>query len=242
MNEPVGGHELLKITRAAVAVGNVRIGRPHAADRMLEHRTNDDEQDGTITGGTMETNNRCVNCGEADMAPAGRRDEPYLGLPGTLLVDLEVFRCPACGAEEVAIPRLEELQAMLVVHVATQGGRLTGAEIRFLRKAVGWAAAADFARAFGTAPSTVSRWEAETQHMDVRAELLLRAIAARRMVFGPADFRLLEGLLALPLMNDRERRPLRFQMTEEGWDILPDGGESAEDLVRVRSARLSRAG
>jgi hypothetical protein len=35
-------------------------------------------------------NNLCVNCGEADMVPAGRRDEPYLGLPGTTIVRVQM--------------------------------------------------------------------------------------------------------------------------------------------------------
>jgi DNA-binding XRE family transcriptional regulator len=60
--------------------------------------------------------------------------------------------------------------------IAEQHGRLTGEEIRFLRKWFGWSGA-DFAERFGVQRSTVHRWEHDETQMPSAAEMMLRVIA-----------------------------------------------------------------
>ena len=63
---------------------------------------------------------------------------------------------PKCGEHEVAIPRIEDLHRTIAQAVIAKRERLTPAEIRFLRKFLGWSGA-DFAAHVGTTPETVSR-------------------------------------------------------------------------------------
>lgn len=100
------------------------------------------------------------------------------GLPTVTLENVEVSYCPACGERILSIPRMAELHKMLAFAVASQRQRLSPAEVKFLRKYLGWSGAS-FAKVMGTAPATVSRWENGKQAMGVVAEHLLRALVFR---------------------------------------------------------------
>lgn len=101
------------------------------------------------------------------------------GLPGITLVDVEVSRCPHCGEYEVAIPNTEELHRVLAFAMASQKARLSGAEVRFLRKYLGYSGR-DFAATIGVDPATVSRWEHEKEPIGPTADRLLRLMAMRQ--------------------------------------------------------------
>jgi hypothetical protein len=63
-----------------------------------------------------------------------------VGLPGITLQGVEVSRCGKCGEYEIAIPRIEGLHRVIAEAVISKKDRLTAAEIRFLRKHLGWTA------------------------------------------------------------------------------------------------------
>jgi DNA-binding transcriptional regulator YiaG len=73
---------------------------------------------------------------------------------------------------------MEQLHRVIAEGVASKPEKLTGAEIRFLRKHLGWAAE-DFAETMGVTKFTVSRWENEREDMGPVAERLLRLMALR---------------------------------------------------------------
>jgi len=98
------------------------------------------------------------------------------GLPNVTLAGIEVSRCPSCGEHEAVIPRIEQLHRVLAVTLARKAPRLTPAEIRFLRKSLGWSGG-DFAEHMGVAAETVSRWENGSASMGPAAERLLRLAA-----------------------------------------------------------------
>lgn len=125
----------------------------------------------TVTSGMS-----CMTCGTA--METRREDVEYdaAGLPDVILRGVEVSRCPGCGEREVAIPRLPALHRALVRIVVAKPGRLTGPEIRFLRKYLGFSGA-DFAEAMGSDPSTISRWENGKEPMNKHADRLLRLMA-----------------------------------------------------------------
>jgi len=117
---------------------------------------------------------RCTRCGSSEVT-AKRENFQYTasGLPNVVLENVEVRYCASCGDRAAAIPRIEELHRQIGLLLCTQGARLAPEEIRFLRKLMGWTGA-EFARRFGVAAETVSRWETGAQEMSSMAETLLR--------------------------------------------------------------------
>ena len=70
------------------------------------------------------------------------------------------------------------LHEVIAQSVAKKTAKLTTAEIKFLRKYLGWSSK-DFADAMGVTPTQVSRWESKTipKPMSSTAERLLRVLA-----------------------------------------------------------------
>jgi putative zinc finger/helix-turn-helix YgiT family protein len=101
------------------------------------------------------------------------------GLSHVVLVGVEVQRCPHCGENAVSIPHIEDLHRAIAMALIRHPGRLVPAEIRFLRKWLGWSGV-DFAKHMGVTPETVSRWESveNLKPMGGTAERLLRLAVA----------------------------------------------------------------
>lgn len=118
---------------------------------------------------------KCIECGTK--MTVSKEDYPYQSLPGVVLKGVETRRCSKCGEHEIVIPRIEELHRLLASTLVHISGRLLPAEIRFLRKYLGWSGA-DFARHFGVTPEHVSRWEQGKKRMSPVAERLLRFCVA----------------------------------------------------------------
>lgn len=119
-----------------------------------------------------------MRCGECDAHMRTRRENyryDESGLSGVTLMDVEVSRCPDCGYEEVVIPRMADLHRTIARALVEKPTRLVPAEIRYLRKHLGWSQA-DFAAVMGVHPSTVSRWETGAQTMEAANDRLLRLL------------------------------------------------------------------
>jgi putative zinc finger/helix-turn-helix YgiT family protein len=100
------------------------------------------------------------------------------GLSNVLILDLEVRYCAACGERQYVFPRLAQLHKLLAVVTAQQAASLTGEQIRFLRKHMGWSRS-EFADLIGVEGETVSRWEHGRAPMSASAERLLRLLVFR---------------------------------------------------------------
>ena len=72
---------------------------------------------------------KCMQCGHA--VTTKRENVPYTALPGTVLVGVDVSRCPNCGEYEVAIPAIDELNRVLAGAVIRKPARLSGGPGRF---------------------------------------------------------------------------------------------------------------
>lgn len=122
---------------------------------------------------------KCPQCRTPMQVTRENRRWSASGLPNVVLVDVEVRRCPECGEEMLAIPRIEELHRVLAMEIISRPGRLSPPEIRFLRKWLGWSGQ-DFAKHFGVTPKTVSHWERvdDPDPMSSTAERLLRLAVA----------------------------------------------------------------
>ena len=155
----------------------------------------------------------CLDCGgslKVTRAPYRYTDS---GLPGVVLRGVEVRRCPKCGAEEVAIPRIEELHRLMAQAVIRRPHRLTAAEIKYLRKWLGWSGV-DFARHMGTTPETVSRWEQGRVPMGPQADRLLRLMVITR---APVADYTLDVLTTIREATPLRPAPMRLQWDRGRW-------------------------
>lgn len=155
---------------------------------------------------------KCMQCGAEMQTDRENYKYDASGLPGVTLVGVEVSRCPACGEHEVAIPSIVGLHRALALAVVRKRSRLTAAEIRFLRKSLGWSGT-DFAARMGVTPETVSRWETNALPMGGQADRLLRLMVLSSQPV--ADY-------TLDLMKDvaqDDAAPIRIGMRadETGW-------------------------
>ena len=171
---------------------------------------------------------KCVACGAKMKSKRENYRYEASGLSSVTLEGVEVARCPGCGETEVAIPAIEELHRVIAGALIRKRGRLAHAEIRFLRKYLGWSGA-DFARHMGTTPETVSRWEHGTTPMGGSADRLLRLLVATKAPMS--DYRV--DVLAEIGADDRRSRsrPVRLALSRDrqtGWRYRPDA-----DLVRA---------
>lgn len=158
----------------------------------------------------------CMDCsGELRIA---RENYQYTecGLPSVTLCDVEVRRCGACGAHEVAIPNIEGLHRAIALHLIQKPRKFTGAEIRFLRKSMGLCGA-DFAERIGASPSTVSRWEHDHDEIGPTYDRLLRMMVANSTPVEsyPMDM--------LGRIDEKATSPLRMGMrvNRERWEPQP---------------------
>ena len=122
---------------------------------------------------------KCPEC-RAEMTALPLKAYRYTdsGQPNVMLHGVKRLECPNGHSGAVAIPRLAGLHRALAREVAAGPARLGGAEVRFLRKHLGWSGV-DFARTMGVDPATVSRWENDKEPMGPIAERLLRLMAIR---------------------------------------------------------------
>ena len=107
---------------------------------------------------------------------------------------------------------IEDLHRAIAGAIVAKRPRLTPAEIRFLRKLLGWSGT-DFAERVGVAPETVSRWETGAAPMGPTADRLLRLMVAFEK---PVEAYSLD---ALKEVAQDEPVPLRLGMRadERGW-------------------------
>jgi putative zinc finger/helix-turn-helix YgiT family protein len=158
---------------------------------------------------------RCPTCDGELTITHGRHHYTASGLPNVYLHGVETRSCAACGTCDVAIPGLLRLHRALALSFAKKRARLTGAEIRFLRKHLGWSGV-DFARSFGVTAETVSRWENEKEQMGAAAERLLRVLSVREQPVESYP----NAQLAEVAMTDPVAVSLDATTSRSGWDVI----------------------
>lgn len=161
-----------------------------------------------------EAMKRCRECRKGEMTTK-RETYRYVecGLPHVALHDIEVRRCPECGAHEALIPSVASLHQLIARDVIEKAEKLSGAEVRFLRKHLGWSGV-DFAAHMGVTPSTVSNWENDKEPIGPSADRLLRVMVAH----GGAvqDY----ALADLKKITDEKgpSREMRFRAKSSKWE------------------------
>jgi putative zinc finger/helix-turn-helix YgiT family protein len=135
------------------------------------------------------------------------------GLPNVVLQGVEVRRCVECGSHEVALPGVAQLHRAIAMAVIHKPARLSAAEVRFLRKYLGWSGV-DFAAHVGVDPSTVSKWENEHEPIGPSSDRLLRMMVAHG---SPVED---YGVDNLKNISDRQAPPVNVRLHKRergGW-------------------------
>jgi len=120
---------------------------------------------------------RCAYCG-SDMT-LEREDRPFreAGLSQLTLVDVEVARCSRCPYSRLGVKEPEALHRAIAEFLIARRERLTGAQVRYLRRCLALSET-DLALRIGVTIGTVSRWECGARGIKGSAERLLRLLVA----------------------------------------------------------------
>lgn len=118
----------------------------------------------------------CRNCSAKMKETTENYRYKESGLDNVMLADIKIRRCPDCGDVCVSIPGMEELHQEIACAVARKAGHLNPAEVRFIRKYLGFSGA-DFAKRMGVTPETVSRWESGAKPLGPISERMVRLAA-----------------------------------------------------------------
>ena len=101
----------------------------------------------------------CTECGN-DIVLVKKSKVHYDGVrvENVYLRNCEVEVCRHCGIESPVVRKIKKVHLMIAFGIATAPSKLTGDEVRFLRKAMR-ITIADWAARIGIAEGTFSRWE-----------------------------------------------------------------------------------
>jgi putative zinc finger/helix-turn-helix YgiT family protein len=157
----------------------------------------------------------CRACGKGELMSFRERVRYVAsGLPNVWLDGIEVRRCSVCKEQVEVIPSVEKLHRAIGLVVVKKPARLTGAEVRFLRKLLGYSGA-DFARHIGVDPTVVSKWENDQQPIGEQSDRLLRMM----VVHGhPLEAYPLDKLAEI---DPKSHEPAHVDLRVSGREWLP---------------------
>ncbi len=159
---------------------------------------------------------KCRACGKGDLV-SGRERVNYTdsGLPNVWLDNVEVRRCPMCKEHVVIISAVEHLHRAIALAVTMKPSRLTGMEVRFLRKILGFSGV-DFARHVGVDPTILSKWENDALPIGEQSDRLLRMM----VVHGrPIEEYPLEKLANID-SNSHEPAKINLRVSGREWQAV----------------------
>jgi len=128
----------------------------------------------SVSKGAELNMKKCYECGNTLKKRKGRYHYKESGLPKVYLDGINIYYC-SCGEEIAEIPCIEILYEALAEIIVEKSPRLTGPEIRFLRKHFELKAN-EFAKLLGVSKVTVSRWENDKVRIDKSYEHMIRAL------------------------------------------------------------------
>jgi len=117
----------------------------------------------------------CSNCGSEGKVTVGSYPFKESGLTGVTLIGIELIECEACQNVDPIIPDVNDLMRALAWHLTTQKYRLSGEDVRFLRKYLKMSGV-DFAKLLGADKSTLSKWENGEDPIGTANERLIRSV------------------------------------------------------------------
>lgn len=102
------------------------------------------------------------------------------GLKSVVLKGILVFKCKQCSSIVAEITAAESLHRVIALRLLSKDALLSGDEVRFLRKVVGYSAT-ELAKLAGTSKNVVSRWETKST-LGKDSDRLIRLICMNRIM------------------------------------------------------------
>ena len=99
------------------------------------------------------------------------------GLSNVILKGIEVADCPKCGTSDAIIPRMAKIHRAIAQALANSPARLTGEQLRFLRKHLGLSGE-QLGRYLHTDRTKISKWEHGEDRIGPATDRLVRLLAA----------------------------------------------------------------
>jgi len=119
---------------------------------------------------------RCSNCGERAKIVTGNYLFKESGLDWVTLVGIKMVKCPHCGNQDPIISRPNDLMRVVARAIIHKPYRLTGKEVRFLRKHLGMTAE-KFSHLLDVDKTTVSKWENDDDKVGAQSDRLIRLLS-----------------------------------------------------------------
>jgi len=116
----------------------------------------------------------CCNCGNTANVVRKNHHFDEMGLP-VELQNIEVIECAHCGTVDPIIPNMDGLMKVLAIALVSNRCKLTGEEIRYLRKYVG-KSAREFSRYLNVNHTHLSKLENDRYEVTPRLDKLVRLI------------------------------------------------------------------
>ena len=119
----------------------------------------------------------CGECGEPMERVAARVPYPECGFDNVVLDRVPTWQC-ANGHQDLQIPGLDNLHHVLAHALVVKPNPLTGQEVQFLRKNLGYSGR-EFSRVLGASYVTLSRFENNHKDIPHRFDALVRLFCAQ---------------------------------------------------------------
>ena len=119
----------------------------------------------------------CTQCGDPVTPEIRQYRYSESGMANIVLQGVTVAECSKCGNSEVLIPRMAKLHRAIAQALIKSPARLTGEQLRFLRKHLGMSGD-QLGQYLHTDKTKISKWERGEDSIGPPTDRLIRLLAA----------------------------------------------------------------
>ena len=119
----------------------------------------------------------CSNCGEMIHTRRGMHCYAESGLSHVVLQEVEIADCAKCGNSDLVLRRPARIHEAIASALANSPGRLSGEQLRFLRKHLGLSGD-ELGEYLHTDKTKISKWERGEDRIGPSNDRLIRLLAA----------------------------------------------------------------
>lgn len=165
---------------------------------------------------------KCIDCGASITTTTSTKKNPYLykecGLDDVRIDGIKVHKCSKCGRMYPEIPKIKELHRVLASLICSKDGKVTGKEVKFIRKEMRMKSV-EFAKLLGITSSYMSRIENETKVISSSLDKLIRTLF---IIYASEDLSLaickgtVSRLTDIPAIKTNHAEN-RFSLKKKDW-------------------------